>query len=234
MHCSIIAVELCQELDKTNLVSVTIDGPNSKEQGCWRAYIWCEHCPLTFHKRATWAEVPIYKSIVGYFMVCQDRLETYLLQLFAHPDTSEWFSIISVMNFEVNNVAEQKHALLVTIFFCILKFSFSSTLLLPPWPTAVRRPGKVGKFVRCGSLLCTWRRCESRTVARKSSIRGLDFQIWQKFHWFIVFRNSIWGGLDLCLGGISPPKPPWQRDCVKVKLSEFKSLQVKLLQYFVK
>jgi len=41
-------------------------------------------------------------------MVYQDRLETHFLQLFAHPDTSEWFSIISVTNFEVNNIAEQK------------------------------------------------------------------------------------------------------------------------------
>ena len=21
-----------------------------------------------------------------------------------------------------------------------------------------------------------------------------------------------WGGLELCLGGLSPPKPPWRRD----------------------
>jgi len=61
-------------------------------------------------------------------MVYQYRLETYSLQLFAHPDTSEWFYIISVMNFEVNNVAEQKQALLVTIF---LKFSCFATLLHP-------------------------------------------------------------------------------------------------------
>jgi len=37
---------------------------------------------------------------------------------------------------------------------------------------------------------------------------GLDIQIWQKFHGFIVFHISIWGGLELCLGGLSPPKPP--------------------------
>ena len=60
--------------------------------------------------------MPLYESIIGNFMVYQDRLETYLLQLFAHPDTSEWFSIIYVTNFEVNNAAEQKQALLVTIF----------------------------------------------------------------------------------------------------------------------
>jgi len=38
------------------------------------------------------------------------------------------------------------------------------------------------------------------------------------------------GGLELCLWGLRPPKPP----CVKVKLLEFKSLQVKLLQYLMK
>jgi len=54
-----------------------------------------------------------------------------------------------------------------------------------------------------------------RTAARKSSIGGLyvcagvftfvqgglDIQIWQKFHEFIVFHISIWGGLELRLGG---------------------------------
>jgi len=53
---------------------------------------------------------------MGNFMVYQDRLETYLLQLFTHPDTSEWFSIVSVINFEVNHLAKQKQALLLTTF----------------------------------------------------------------------------------------------------------------------
>jgi len=29
-------------------------------------------------------------------MICQDRLQTNLLQLFGHTQNSEWFSIISV------------------------------------------------------------------------------------------------------------------------------------------
>jgi len=41
-------------------------------------------------------------------MVYQDRLEINLLQLFGHPDNSEWFSVISVIIFEVNIVDEQK------------------------------------------------------------------------------------------------------------------------------
>jgi len=32
------------------------------------------------------------------------------VQLFAHPENSEWFSIIYVVIFEVNIVAEQKQA----------------------------------------------------------------------------------------------------------------------------
>ena len=41
-------------------------------------------------------------------MVDQDRLEINLFQLFGHPDNSEWYSVISVIIFEVNIVDEQK------------------------------------------------------------------------------------------------------------------------------
>jgi len=43
-------------------------------------------------------------------MVYQDRIETNLLQPPEHPETSEWFSIISAIIFEVNIVAERKQA----------------------------------------------------------------------------------------------------------------------------
>jgi len=43
-------------------------------------------------------------------MVYQDRLETNLLQLFVHPENSEWLSVISVIIFEVDVVDEQKQA----------------------------------------------------------------------------------------------------------------------------
>jgi len=49
-------------------------------------------------------------------MVYQDLLETYLLQLFRHSENSKWFSIISVIIFEVNIIDEQKQTELVTIF----------------------------------------------------------------------------------------------------------------------
>ena len=63
----------------------------------------------------------------------------------------------------------------------------------------------------------------TRTVARKFSIGGFAFlrgvalglcgggwysKNWQKLNWFIVFHVSIWGGLELCLGGLSPQKHP--------------------------
>jgi len=41
-------------------------------------------------------------------MVYEDRHETNLLQLFWHPENSEWFSISPVIIFEVNIVGEQK------------------------------------------------------------------------------------------------------------------------------
>jgi len=41
-------------------------------------------------------------------MAYQDRIETNLLQLFAHLESSEWFSIISGIIFEVKIVDEQK------------------------------------------------------------------------------------------------------------------------------
>jgi len=50
------------------------------------------------------AQVLFHSSIIGHLMVDKDRLETNLLQLFGHPEYSEWFSII----FEVNIVTEQK------------------------------------------------------------------------------------------------------------------------------
>jgi len=73
--------------------------------------------PCPFTKGARGAAVPFDENVIGNFMVYQDRIETNLLQPFAHPETSERFSIISGIIFEVNIVAEQKEALLVTIFF---------------------------------------------------------------------------------------------------------------------
>jgi len=54
------------------------------------------------HGGAMGEQVPLHNSIIGNFMVYQDRLETSFLQLFAHTENSEWFSIISAIIFEVN------------------------------------------------------------------------------------------------------------------------------------
>jgi len=55
---------------------------------------WREHCPLCSFKRgATGADVPFHNSIIGNFIVYEDRLEINLLQLFPHPENSESFSI---------------------------------------------------------------------------------------------------------------------------------------------
>ena len=85
--------------------------------------------------------------------------------------------------------------------------------------------------------LCQWRCSEISIVTRstlshkswgdqnrrkKFSIGGFAFlrealglcwgawhsKIWRKLNWFIVFHVSIWEGLELCLGGLSPQKPP--------------------------
>jgi len=64
------------------------------------------------------------------------RLETNLLQLFVHPEDSEWFSIIFVIIFEVNIVAEQKQALLVTIFLLFISFHCAQPFHCIPCPTA--------------------------------------------------------------------------------------------------
>jgi len=60
---------------------------------------------LPFQKGATGAEVPFHNSTIGNFMVYQGRLDANLLQLFAHPESSQWFSTISVIIFEVDIVA---------------------------------------------------------------------------------------------------------------------------------
>ena len=82
------------------------------------------------------ADLIFQKRITGNLMVYQDRLEAYLLLIFAHQQISEWFSVISAIIFEVNIVAKKKQALLVVIFL-LFNFSLSSTLLLPPCPTVV-------------------------------------------------------------------------------------------------
>jgi len=71
--------------------------------------------PLPFERGATRAQVPLCNSIISNFMIYEDRLERNLLQLFAHTRNSEWFSIITVIIFEINIVAEYVNAKRMTI-----------------------------------------------------------------------------------------------------------------------
>jgi len=80
---------------------------------------WRGHCLCLLKRRATGWKVPFHNSIIGNFLVYQDKLETNLFQLFRNPANSEWFSIISVIIFEVNIVDEQKQTDWER-FFCFL------------------------------------------------------------------------------------------------------------------
>jgi len=108
----------------------------------WKNHYWPSlgkdpsdtHDPCPFIKRTTGAEVPFYESIIGNFMVCQDLIETNLLQLFEHPEASEWFSIISGIIFEVSIVSEQKKAYLVTIFCFFTNLHWSQHFYCLPLP----------------------------------------------------------------------------------------------------
>ena len=84
--------------------------------------------PFPFRWRATGIEVPFLNGIMCNFMVYQDRLEANLFQLFANPENSERFSIISV--FFINVVGEQKQEQLVRFFVVVYTFPSTSTLLL--------------------------------------------------------------------------------------------------------
>ena len=87
-------------------------------------------------ERATVAYVPCYKSIVSNFMVYQDQIETNLLQLFAHQETSQWFYIIFGVIFEVDIVTKKQTSIIGNDFSVFCKFVFP-TLLLPSCPTVV-------------------------------------------------------------------------------------------------
>ena len=98
------------------------------------------------------AEVPFHSRIIRNFMGYKDRLETNLLQLFVHPQNSEWFSIISAIIFEVNVVAAQKQASLVTICLFFTSFHCPQLFYCPPWPTVLPASLVVQYWV-CSSLM---------------------------------------------------------------------------------
>ena len=77
-------------------------------------------------------DVHFYNSIIGNFIVYQDRIETDLLKLCVQPENLEWFSVISVIIHEVNIVAKRKQAQLSNDSFVFYTFPLRSIILLPP------------------------------------------------------------------------------------------------------
>jgi len=77
------------------------------------------HCggaaPLLFEREGNGGKGALHTSIISNFMIYQDQFEAYLFQLFARTKNSEWFSIISVIRFEVNVVAKHVNAKRMTI-----------------------------------------------------------------------------------------------------------------------
>jgi len=76
--------------------------------------------PCPSEAGVTGAQVSLHNRIKRNFMIYQDRLETKLLQLFVHTQNSEGFSLILVVSFEVNIVAEHANAKKMTIMGALL------------------------------------------------------------------------------------------------------------------
>ena len=136
--------------------------------------------------------MPFHNRIIGNFMVYQDRLEANLLQLFAHPENSEWFSIISGIIFEVNVVSAQSKDN-DSDFFVFYKLPSPSILLLPP--TAVLTylaPGiqNVSHCVACPNVVQSSRLLFLREETRvgRLALLGPNF----RNCWPQNFRLALW------------------------------------------
>jgi len=71
-------------------------------------------------------------------MICQDRLQTNLLQLFGHTQNSEWFSIISVTG---------QQWVCLTIMGAVSHWTQTNSFeLVVSKPWVVRRMIKTGRF----------------------------------------------------------------------------------------
>jgi len=88
----------------------TVAPPGTPERGWMTGAL-----SLPLESGETGEQVHLHYSIISNFMIYQDRPERSLLQLFAHTYNSEWFSIISIIIFEVNFVAEHMNAKRMTI-----------------------------------------------------------------------------------------------------------------------
>jgi len=100
---------------------------------------WRGNAPSAFsNERQRWRRWFVITVSYWYnFMVYHDRLETNSLQLFRHPENSEWFSIISGIIFEVDIADEQKQTRLVMIFLFFITLHCPQLFYCSPCPTAV-------------------------------------------------------------------------------------------------
>ena len=81
-----------------------------------------------------------YNSITGNFMVYPDRLEKKFIAAIGHRENSEWFSISSVIVFEVNIIDEKKQTQLVTTFLFLIISIALNCFTAPPALAQLRRP----------------------------------------------------------------------------------------------
>jgi len=94
--------------------------------------------PCSFKREATGAELTFHHSIIGNFMV-KDLVETNLLQLFTHPQHSEWFSSLCYY-FWGQHCCWTETNILVKNYLVFYKFAFPAILLLTPAVPLLRLP----------------------------------------------------------------------------------------------
>jgi len=64
----------------------------------------------SFIRGATGAEVPFYKSMIGNCMVYHDRIESNLLQIFAHPETLGFLQFLLLFLGSTSLLNRNKHS----------------------------------------------------------------------------------------------------------------------------
>jgi len=97
----------------------------SMHQRRQRAGEWLVQCPpFLSNGGTTRAVVPFYNSIICNFIVYQERFETNLLQLFAHPEKSQRFSTILCLCLRTTLFLNRnKHNWYRLFAFCTFKLS---------------------------------------------------------------------------------------------------------------
>jgi len=141
--CAKTAAHLClkcvhhSELRQWRFRRIDHDGPHNpvsilRDAGEWGHGRGISPCP--FKRGPTGVEMSFHNSITGNVMVDQDRLETNLLQLFTHPESSGWFSIISVIISLGQHCWWTETNVFGNDFLVFYKFPLPSTLFTDPMP----------------------------------------------------------------------------------------------------